>query len=232
MGTLRIWLFGRLRLDHENFPVDPALLHPVQSLFAYLLLHRERTHSREMLADVFWGNRSDGKARRCLNTALWRLRSALEPEGIDRGAYLISTDAGELGFNCASDHWLDVAVFEERVRQALASPSHQVEEADVQCLRESMQLCRAELLEGFYDDWVLRERERLRLLYLRCLRRLMHAYRQQGALEESLACRAADPGLRSPARGGAPGGHAPLLRPGAAHICRTPVPALPGDPGR
>ena len=48
-------------------------------------------------------------------------------------------------------------------------------------------MCNAELLEGFYDDWVLRERERLRLLYLRCLRRLMQGYRQQGAYEDSLA---------------------------------------------
>ena len=87
-----------------------------------------------------------------------------------------------------------------------------------------------ELLEGFYDDWVLRERERLRLLYLRCLRQLMHVYRQQGAFEESLACAqqilACDPCARS-----APGGHAALLRPGPARVGRAPVPALPGDPG-
>jgi len=37
MGTLRIWLFGALRLDHEDFPVDPAAVHPVQGLLAYLL---------------------------------------------------------------------------------------------------------------------------------------------------------------------------------------------------
>ena len=98
MGTLRIWLFGALRLDHEDFEVDPALLHPAQGLLAYLLLNRERLHSREVLAGIFWGDRSDGKARRCLNTALWRLRSALEPEGIARGAYLISTDRRRAGF--------------------------------------------------------------------------------------------------------------------------------------
>ncbi len=119
---------------------------------------------------------------------MWRLRSALEPEGVPRGAYLVSTDAGELGFNCASDHWLDVAVFEQRALQMLARPQEEIQPADVEGLREGVQLCRGELLEGFYDDWALRERERLRLLYQRCLRRLMHAYRQQGAFEDSLAC--------------------------------------------
>jgi DNA-binding SARP family transcriptional activator len=188
MGTLRIWLFGALRLDHEDFPIDLAAVHPVQGLLAYLLLHRERMHSRETLAGIFWGSRSDDKARRCLNTAVWRLRSVLEPEGVGRGAYLISTAAGELGFNCASDHWLDVAAFEERALQALACPVDQLQAPDVECLRQSTQLCCGELLEGFYDDWALRERERLRLLYLRCLRRLMHVYREQGAFEDSLVC--------------------------------------------
>jgi DNA-binding SARP family transcriptional activator len=188
MGMLRIWLFGAVRLDHEDFPIDPAAVHPVQGLLAYLLLHRERVHSREVLAGIFWGDRGDDKARRCLNTAVWRLRSALEPAGIVRGAYLISTAAGELGFNCASNHWLDVAVFEQRARQMLARPEEETRPPDVEVLREGVQLCCGELLEGFYDDWALRERERLRLLYLRCLRRLMHIYRQQGAYDDSLGC--------------------------------------------
>ena len=84
MGTLRMWLFGALRLDHEDFAIDLAAVHPVQGLLAYLLLHRERVHSREALAGIFWGSRSDDKARRCLNTAVWRLRSALEPAGVPR----------------------------------------------------------------------------------------------------------------------------------------------------
>lgn len=188
MGVLRIWLFGALRLEHEDFPIDPATVHPVQGLLAYLLIHRQRLHSRAMLAGMLWGDRSDDKARRCLNTALWRLRGALEPEGIARGTYLVSSAANELGFNCASDHWLDVAVFEEQVHRALAGPAGSVQNRDLDGLWESVQLCSGELLEGFYDDWVLRERERLRLLYLRCLRQLMQSYRQQGAYEDSLAC--------------------------------------------
>jgi DNA-binding SARP family transcriptional activator len=78
MGTLHIWLFGRLRLDHEDFAVDPALLNPVQGLLAYFLLHRERLHSRDTLAGIFWGDRACDKARRCLNTALWREQREIE----------------------------------------------------------------------------------------------------------------------------------------------------------
>ena len=58
MGTLRIWLFGALRLVHEDFAIDPVLLHPAQGLLAYLLVNRERLHSREVLAGILWGNLS------------------------------------------------------------------------------------------------------------------------------------------------------------------------------
>jgi hypothetical protein len=69
MGTLRIWLFGTLRLDHRDFAVDPALLRPVQGLLAYLLLRRERLHSRVVLAGLLRGERSDGGARRQMEPA-------------------------------------------------------------------------------------------------------------------------------------------------------------------
>lgn len=188
MGTLRIWLFGSLRIDHGNSPIDAALSGTTQGLLAYLLLHRDHFHSREMLAGMFWGDRSDRKARRCLNSALWRLRNALEPEGIDRGTYLIATPTDGLGFNFNSDCWVDVAVFENQVREVLTSPYDAMERSEIESLRATLQLCNAELLEGLYDDWVLQERERLRLLHLRCLQRLAQSYRLQGAYHESLAC--------------------------------------------
>jgi DNA-binding SARP family transcriptional activator len=43
-------------------------------------------------------------------------------------------------------------------------------------------------MEGYYEDWVLRERERLRNRYLYGLAFLMSAYHLKGNLEASLAC--------------------------------------------
>jgi DNA-binding SARP family transcriptional activator len=107
-----------------------------------------------------------------LSTALWRLRQVLEPEGIPRGTYLIARP-GAVGFNCDSDYWLDVAAFEEGVGRG--------SEDAVTCYT-------ADLLEGFYDDWALRERERLRMLYLDCLGRLLRRHSETGALDRALDC--------------------------------------------
>jgi DNA-binding SARP family transcriptional activator len=87
MAALRIRLFGTVRVTHDSRPQDARLIHAVQSLLAWLLLHRGKTHARETLAALFWGEQNDTRARSCLSTALWRLRQVLEPEGVARGTY-------------------------------------------------------------------------------------------------------------------------------------------------
>lgn len=186
MATLRINLLGSVRLTHGDWPSAAGLPRAGQSLFAYLLLHRDRTHRREVIADTFWGDIGAHRARNCLNTALWRLRRVLEPDGIPRGAYLTTTGAGEIGFNWASDHWLDVATFEDRVKRVLARPARAMEANDIRTLERALALYTGELLEGFYDDWTLRERERLHRLYLNSLAHLMRSYGQRGATDDAL----------------------------------------------
>jgi DNA-binding SARP family transcriptional activator len=164
------------------------MTHNSQALLAYLLLQRHRTHPRELLAGVFWGDQSQKQARRCLNTALWRLRQVLEPEGIPRGTYLLTTSTDEISFNCESNHWLDVAVFETRCRSILAKPIQTMTADDADMLKRALQLYTGELLEAFYDDWALFEREQLRRLYLNSQAHLMHYCKYHGDFEESLAC--------------------------------------------
>ena len=99
MGILQITLFGCVRVTHSNWQTAVVLTREIQALLAFLLIHRHRVHSREVLADIFWGEHSQGRARASLNTALWKLKKALEPEGIPAGTYLINNLPGEVGFN-------------------------------------------------------------------------------------------------------------------------------------
>ena len=112
MSVLRIHLFGCVRIEQEGGRASEKPTRAVQGLLAYLLLQRHRCHSRDVLCGLFWADQDEDSARGCLNTALWRLRRVLEPEGIPRGTYLTKTADGEIGFNCESDYWLDVAVLE------------------------------------------------------------------------------------------------------------------------
>ena len=186
MKMLQIFLFGLVRITHPGRSVTTKVAAGGQGLLAYLLLKRERTHPRELLAGMFWGDRSQKQARRCLNTALWRLRRVLEPEGTPRGLYLHTTPTGEVGFNQESNHWLDVAVFEAQIHGTLTRSISEIDSEDIQKLENALELYTDDLLEGLYDDWALRERERLRRLYLNCLAYLMRYYKHHLAFEKSL----------------------------------------------
>lgn len=188
MAELQVFLFGTVRIVHACATSPIRLTHTSQGLLAYLLLHRHRNHPRDALAALFWADRPDDRAYCCLNTALWRLRCAIEPDGAPRRTYLVTTPAGEVGFGSGSDSWLDVAVFETSIATLLARPAETLSSDDASTLEAALQLYTADLLEGFFDTWALHERERLRDLYISGLAYLMRYYRQHGAFEESLGC--------------------------------------------
>ena len=186
ISGLRIHLFGSTQIVHVDRASTMPISRGTETLLAYLLLQRHRSIPREVLIELFWGDQSELKARSCLSTTLWRLRQVLEPEGITRGTYLVTTSSGEIGFNWESDHWLDTTVFEEQMDHLLAREILNLNDADVQQFKQGLQLYTGDILEGIYEDWALRERERLRLLHLSCLAHLMYYYKHHGAYEESL----------------------------------------------
>lgn len=185
MSDLRIHLFGQVRVLLPNGRGEARLGRAARSLLAFLLLHRHRLHAREALSGEFWGDATQERARSCLSTALWRLRQVLEPPGVDRGAYLVTTTAGEVGWNGSSPHWLDVAAFEEVAKRVTAEPFHRAPASDAEQLEEALSLCRGELLEGHYEEWALSERDRLRWLHLESLTWLMHHHAFYGGYDRA-----------------------------------------------
>lgn len=157
-----------------------------RNLLAYLLLRHDRTHARDVVATAFWGESPESLARRRLNTTVWRLRKVLEPAGVSRGTFLLTPSTGELGFNRASDYWLDVDEFESTATPMIRSSGDELNGNEVDTLEQAVGLYKGDLLEGVYDDWVLEDRARLANLYLAALARLARACRARGELARSL----------------------------------------------
>ena len=187
MVALRISLLGVMRVSHWAEAIEDRLHRTVQGLFAYLVLFR-RLHAREVLLDLFWGDYSEVRARKCLNTTLWRLRKELEPQGIPRGTYLVTTSTAKVGFNRQSNYCLDVVEFEKHVQKALAKPCYVLTTKEARQLEDALNLYTGDLLEGFYDDWALRERERFYSLALRGLAHLLKYYRHQKDYDKAISC--------------------------------------------
>ena len=186
MSNLRIVLFGRPSVAHDN-QVIGQLPRTMLALLAYLL-QQQRSYPRDVLADLFWPDYPQTRARNCLNTTLWRLRALLEPVGTPRGTFLIAASTGEVGFNWESNYWLDVMAFRTQLGSVLSQPTHAMQAADVQALEATLELYTGEFLSGVYADWVLEERERLHSLYLDGLAHLLCYYKENHAYEASLGC--------------------------------------------
>src|SRR5919204_4814398 len=135
---------------------------PAQSLLAYLALTAGTAHRRERLAGLLWPDIEDDSARASLRQGLWRIRKALEarlPSGVQ---YLLADDL-TVAFNAKSAYWLDAAALDTPLDEATS----------VESLQQALIAYRGDLLPGFYDEWVLRERERLEGVFERKIGRLL-----------------------------------------------------------
>jgi DNA-binding SARP family transcriptional activator len=176
-----------MHIEHDDWVTEIKLPRIAQTLLAYLLLTPHHFYPREVLIDLFWSDHTLQQARSCLSTALWRLRRAIEPDDIPKGTYLLNTSAGEIGFNWDSDYWLDVMSFQETVEALTRKSVQAMDTVDIKNLSARLDLWTGDLLEGFYDDWLLSERERFRQLYLDGLEHLMLVYKNQRNFKQSLS---------------------------------------------
>ena len=161
----RITLFGSLCLLHEDEVVCTFPPSKGGSLFAYLVCHLHRAHTRQELAERFWPEADNSVGRTRLRQHLALLRRQLEPEGVPPGSIML-TKRDEIALN-PSAFTTDVADFENAIQR-----TEQTTDAD-ECavlLERAIGLYRGELLSGYYDHWILAERERLKARVLDALR--------------------------------------------------------------
>ena len=173
---------GRTRVSAGDSEI--ALSRQSISFLAYLVLFREIDHPREVLIEHFWSSSEPARARSCLGTALSRLRNALKVGG---SSWLEVSPRGEPRICVSSQIWFDIVAFENGISLALAAPPGELEPSLAHRLSTALGHYRGDLLLGWYDNWVLIERERLRLLFLRGHRRLMGHYSAVGDIENALA---------------------------------------------
>ena len=171
MALWSITLFGKLSIHCEDTTLQGIESRKVQELFCYLLLFQDRTHSREKLASLFWGEYSTALAKKYLRQTLWELQSVFGSTNIDTPLFLV--DSGWIGISQGEHLWLDVAVFERAAQLAHGIPGAKISQQNYQLLREFVKLYRGDLLEGCYEDWCILERERLQNVYLDLLDKLI-----------------------------------------------------------
>ena len=149
-----IHLLGGFRLLSEGQPLGGLASPRLQSLVAYLVLHRDAPQPRRQLAFLLWPDSSEDQARTNIRKMILSLRRALPDPDL-----FLRDDRTALQWRPDAPFRLDVAEFEA------ASASGDCERA--------VALYTGELLPECYDDWIEDIRERLRRTYLEVLERLI-----------------------------------------------------------
>lgn len=174
MGQLNISLFGRMRVRYDGQIVEGYESVKVQELFCYLLLNRDRPHSREVLASLIWGNHcTTAQSKKYLRKALWQLQTALNAIPDSIGSGLLAVESDWIRLNSIDALSLDVAAFESVYARVKGVQGRFLDQKSAESVENIIQLYQGDLLEGWYVDWCLLERERLQHHYLSMLDKLM-----------------------------------------------------------
>ena len=168
---MRVFLLGSFELKVNDRAVHLPT-RKTEALLAYLALH-STVQNRERLAALFWGDSSDELARRSLRTALSALRKEL-------GEDFLLADRDTIQLNPAFPFWVDVQEMEAQAKDILAANSHVPSTIN-------LELYRGDLLQDFYDEWVLEEREHYRNVFINALLHFAQVLRAKGEYARAIA---------------------------------------------
>ena len=160
---MEIRLLGGFSLSQNGRLVSGLSSPKIQSLLAFLLLHRGMPQPRQQLAFILWPDSTEAQARTNLRKLLHQLVHAL-PEA---NLYLQS-DGQELQWVVTAPLLLDVQEFEDALQAAGQAKADQQDH-----LARAIQLYQGDLFPASYDEWVEAYRERLRRAFTSALERLI-----------------------------------------------------------
>jgi DNA-binding transcriptional activator of the SARP family len=174
MQGLKIHLFGKFNIESDEQSLSGFNGCKVQELFSYLLLYRDRPHARESLAGLLWGDSTTEKSKKYLRQSLWHLQAALETGGgQEASGKSLSVEHDWVQLNTNPSMWLDISVFEQAYKLVQGVHPHDLSPAVAERLQATVELYRGDLLEGWYQDWCLYERELFQNKYLMMLDKLL-----------------------------------------------------------
>jgi DNA-binding SARP family transcriptional activator len=161
---LRLQLLGKFVLAREDQRV--ALPLGARRLLAYLALNGPT--ARPVIMGALWPNVGERHARGCLRTMVWRLNRD-EPRLV-----------GPVG---------DALVLRPEIAvdtRAFSDSAHSILHGSLPPAAERAVLRVGDLLPGWYDDWVIFERERLRQLRLHAQDALVSRLAADGRYDDAL----------------------------------------------
>ena len=197
MAHLALALLGSFQAAVDDQPVEGLNSSHLRALLAYLAVESRREHAREQVAALLWPERPDREALDALRFALSNLRGALgdrmspgdrrtpddhdATEGRPSPFPFLLVTRTHVQFNPASDHWLDLAEFQDLKNRS-----------NLPGLERAARLYRGPFLEGLslgdspaFEEWMLLQGEEIQRSLLAVLERLTALQLSRGETGEA-----------------------------------------------
>lgn len=177
MSGVNISLLGGFQMEVGQQTISRLESRKVESLLAFLVFYQDRPHPREVLVGMFWPDMPEAKAKANLRRALYVIRKALGDHKDD-----ILTASNQVQFDPDSNVWLDTQAFEQFLDQAKSAS----ELEKLNHLEQAVGLYHGPLMDGYYDDWLMKEQQRLSDAYLNVLEQLGEGQADLGQYEKAI----------------------------------------------
>lgn len=185
MFGLNISLFGRFQMRYGDEIIDFDN-RKLKEMLGYLLLYRHRPHPREALGTLLWPDSSTSQTKKYLRQALWQIQSSFNAYSGSEKIPLLTVETHWIQIHPETSFQFDVEIFEAAFNCVQGIQGHELDEQGVETLRAAVKLYRGDLLEGWYQEWCLFERERLQQMYLVMLDKLTAYSEAHQSFEEGL----------------------------------------------
>jgi DNA-binding SARP family transcriptional activator len=186
-------LLGKLQIQVSGKQIQQHIPTKAQALLVFLAIEHGRVHSRESLAELLWPERPPYSGRNNLRQALWHLRKHLLLDV--QPSELLRAYREGIQFLPPGSHSIDALEIEELV---VACDKHQHPKG-VSCddcesrLERAVRLYGDEFLVDFvlpdsdpFEHWASVERERIRQIAVRALRKLADIYEEKQQYRDAL----------------------------------------------
>jgi DNA-binding SARP family transcriptional activator len=188
MIDIKVVLMGRFAVWCGERPTEALNNRRARELLSYLLLHRGRPLLRESLAGVLWEDAPPDQARKYLRQALWLIQAVVQDGGGTDPGEGLQADAEWIQFDVCAGWEADVVRFEEATHRCHGIPGSFLDDLQCRVLERAVSSCRGQLLEGWYKDWCVFERERFENDLYAALEKLTACYQHRRDTERGLEC--------------------------------------------
>jgi DNA-binding SARP family transcriptional activator len=186
MPSLAIRLFGEFGVERDGQQLTWHTAAKAQQLLAFLLLNHNRSQHRETILGALWSETPAAQGRKALRQALWQLQTALRATPAAREQTLVRTEADRIVLSLEPETRVDVAAFRQAYTRLRGLTGDQMTADVAGLVEEAVNTYHGDLLDGWYFDWLLYERESFQSMYLILLDKLMTYYEVNGNYELGL----------------------------------------------